>query len=673
MNDNLNSPSFHAEFVRNLKSSWNEGAFIDFKSEPYVLDTDNHKEKFARHIIAFANVARRTGQSCYMIFGVDNNQSEWVDVSEKYATEKSKYRNNPNISINVKQNDGVLEVYRNVLESFVKPMVPELKLHYGHVDGVFISYLEISPTKTTTAFRSNKKIGNHPPQTVFIRSGSSSVPLPSMEAEKLCSKSEIEYLKPKEWIDLINHHLSGDFENAASLVPVFEQIERTTGRKICDVIMNNVENEKSSVVLVGDAGTGKTTLLQRVVYQLAKKHNIEAIKIFREFGDEQNHSEDLPVLLHELEIIPKERMPLYIELRKIATFRSKEEINVYCQRQIEKIIGRKIESFEKLIAMPGTHWVILLDGIDEVRIREIARPILSEWIQLLPLNVQVILTSRPYCVGENIAESQVIISPLMNDEIQYLIRGIFSNSTEDYISLAEKLINALDNEKNAYDLLRRPRAILGLANFYINHQPTRPTIDKDMVTFDKHIMQKLQGDQTSWKLSTPLPFIGSDISNDGSLDYKDELEEPIEEIFEFKLAMAIRVILQYLQDEEVKRQDESIIAKREAEESIFDLEKLAWKKLDWEISTFQETKSIKKSILWALFIGFVEQTKYPFCCFSSDLARCYFAASFGFDKEADENKIKAIFQKNSEKKFAPQIKQLLNELRLSYGKETFNL
>lgn len=670
MNNELNSPNFRADFVRILKSRWNEGAFVDFKSEPYVMDTEETKAKFARHIIAFANVARRTGKSCYIVFGVDKEQSAWIDIRDKYAKENPKFLNNPKISIHAKQIDGILEVYRNVLREFIVPIVPDITLHYGIVDSVFVSYLEVTSTNISTAFRSKKSISNYAPLTAFIRQGSSSVSLPNVDAERLCSQSEIEYLKPSDWSNLIAYHLADDFVKSVSLIPIFEQTEVSTGQKVLEVVMQEITKGKNSMLLVGDAGTGKTTLLQRLAYTFAKQHDVDALKNTSEFGNGQDSSDGLQVSIQDLEIVPKPSVPFYIELRNLVTFRTTNEINIHCQRKIEKIIGRSIGSLQRLINIPNTKWIFLFDGIDEIRDRDLASPTFREWIQLLPTNVQVILTSRPYCVSENLSERQILIASLTDDEIRYLIRGFLGSVGNNYLSWDEQLISALDNSNGVYDLLRRPRAVLGLVNFYTNINQSKPSADKDVVIVDEAASQTSAEFIFEEATTGKIPVAGEDLASDGSLDFEYEENEPEDDKFEFNLAIAIRVVLQYLEDEEIKRQQEfGKDSRREAGKAMFNLEKIAWQKTDWDKLVFRETKSIENLILWALFIGFIEQKKYPNCTFPSELTRCYFAASYGFDIEDDEEKVRRMITKNAQKRFSSRILQLLNELRLSNGRE----
>ena len=692
MSEEFNSPNFKPNFIRDLRDRWNEGSFfLDFKSEPYTMDTDENKNKFARHVIAFANIARRTGRSCYIVFGVDKGQKSWVSVLGKYVSERRKFTEDPSISIHTKQTDGVLEVYRNVLEKLIIPIVPDLLLHYGYVDDVFVSYLEILPTNTKTPFQSSKQFGIYPPKTTFIRCGSSSVQIGTEDSSRLCSISDVEYLFPTEWYQLFKHHVSGDFATSYTLSPAFEQTEANTNQKVREIVMEYIAAGHKSIVLVGEAGTGKTILLQKVAFEISnmqiQNKNIDLLEFA--ITEEEGRLIKTPVSLKDLEKVPSTKIPIYIELRKIATFRDASELDKYCQRVIEKVIDRKVESLNHILKISESRWIFLLDGLDEIFYGANANVVLREWIQLLPINVQVIITSRPYCFDKKLAEKSIFIRLLNNDEIRYLLKGnIITNSNngeirgEEYQYLSERLVNALDNSPEFYDLLRRPRAIVGLANYYANINQYKPLIDKDFVTITKDdILIPNKGENKAQ--FGMLPIINGDISTDGSINEETKTDgsitdEPneqnrIEEQFEFNRAIAVRVTLQYLQNEEVKRQREEQMAGRAAEEAFYDLQKLAWFKTDWDEVLFRETESLKKSVLWALFIGFAETIKYPLCKFPAELSRCYFAASYAFDNESDEVKIRNMFSKNSTKRYTNKIIILLNELRLSSGKAEINI
>lgn len=147
-------------WFKRVVERWAEGPRLDFKEMVYRLDSEDAKAKFTRHLIAFANVARRTGKSCFIVFGIEDanrTQSHWHDVRNQCATGlPPHWWNDPSTSIHTKQIDGVLEPIRRVAEIWIEPAVPDLHLRYGEVESIFVSCLEIRPTRTSTPFRSKR-------------------------------------------------------------------------------------------------------------------------------------------------------------------------------------------------------------------------------------------------------------------------------------------------------------------------------------------------------------------------------------------------------------------------------------------------------------------------------------------------------------------------------------
>jgi hypothetical protein len=177
-----------------------------------------------------------------------------------------------------------------------------------------------------------------------------------------------ELLDTDEWARLVTYYRSGMFERSENIFPQFEIKETSRQKSVHSKTLDAIFRGKKVIVLVGDAGTGKTIALQRLVNYLARQHDLTRI---RDFG--------LPGLRDE-------RIPLYIEFRKISTFKSIDEINKFCLKVIKKITGNKdLSSFEDLVRTPDINWIIFLDGVDELQNRKIAVP---------ALRVRKLLTSR---------------------------------------------------------------------------------------------------------------------------------------------------------------------------------------------------------------------------------------------------------------------------------------
>jgi hypothetical protein len=126
---------------------------------------------------------------------------------------------------------------------------------------------------------------------------------------------------------------------------------------------------------------------------------------------------------------------------------------------------------------------------------------LKSWLELLPDNIQCVLTSRPYCVGENFGDYQIGVASLLEEEITYLLEGKIRAARENNHDEAQKtidrLISFINKNPQLFSLLRRIRAIDGLVKFVENYDTKPPDIDRDIV--DLVTPRKVQ--QTSISLS----------------------------------------------------------------------------------------------------------------------------------------------------------------------------
>lgn len=189
MNAIENSPGFNAEWLKTVRRSYPEGWRLDFKRGLIPVHSPEKKFEFAKHMIAFANIARRTGLPCYLIFGVDEeNGYQHNNILEQYLT-KDRPKEQP--GSRKWQKDRIEEIYRQVCEDWIAPSIPDFELKWGYVEpGIFNSYLVIRPTESSSPFALGKAHGAHQAGTVYVRKNTSSVKVDPSEVRFLLQVSD---------------------------------------------------------------------------------------------------------------------------------------------------------------------------------------------------------------------------------------------------------------------------------------------------------------------------------------------------------------------------------------------------------------------------------------------------------------------------------------------------
>lgn len=179
------SPNFNADFFLNTVHRWPEKERLDFKQEYYNFSDEAQKFKFVKHVIAMANIARRTGEACWILFGVEDESKEILDIRDKYPGKNPpsgiKNPNNPKFNFHTMMTDDYDGEFRKCLEVWVSPDTPGYDFDYGLVEGKFVSYLTIKPKYTSEPFQLKKSYKQFAVGTAFVRSGASSVELPNSE------------------------------------------------------------------------------------------------------------------------------------------------------------------------------------------------------------------------------------------------------------------------------------------------------------------------------------------------------------------------------------------------------------------------------------------------------------------------------------------------------------
>jgi len=435
------SPNFNVTwFEEVVKGNWVESTNLDFKRS-WEWHNEDAKFKLAKHLIAMANTAYRTGKETFIFYGVVDETHAYYDLTNVYPDRNAldQRLQRSDVYRGSLMEDGVRKVIQDEMKHWIDP--PDelsFSLEYGEVSDdqegskKLVAYLRIAPPRDcllrlSREFRVRKVI--YYPGQIFIRKGSSSVSLDESQAAKLFKSTAAAYLKENEWRIWLNFHQSGEFSRAFEATLYYPSKFENADQPVEEVLWKDIQQSVRRIAILGMAGSGKTLLLQRISYRLAAAHGEQPCRrphfAFDETigkWDYEDEAEDLPVVhdILELETTLYNVIPFFYSLVG-ADFTTPDDIERLLERKACEILGRDL-SLKSLWNIPGSKWILLLDALDEVNSVNTRARVLISWIRRLPGNIQVILTTRPFIISaEQDWETRKFV-PLKDDEIVQLLR-----------------------------------------------------------------------------------------------------------------------------------------------------------------------------------------------------------------------------------------------------------
>lgn len=669
------SQHFNSSLFQRWQASWKEGPRVDFKGKIISLinrqgkPDDIKKYELATDLIAFANVARRIGKPCWIAFGIGEGK-RLLSVANQYPYRPTGWTN-PKKSIDELQTDEIEMQYRHLINDWIEPE-PDVHLEYGTVEDVFVSYLQINPEYPDNPYRLKRdcllKHGHK--GDVFVRRGSATVKVPSEEAANLLPTRKVAYLTKQDWRGIVDNAI---FESEAfsDLLKAFPLSDEVTGHSVFSAVLDALGEMKQLVVLVGGAGQGKTTVMNAVAWELARRVNTEGIREF--FGDFSGDSgeDQLYSVVEDLEVVATAAVPIKVELRK-----DFENIEVLENQVLKAMLGSIPD--EKRLAhfwrIPGSHWVLLLDGLDEIINFDQFAERLKTWIGQLPRNVQVVLSSRPHAWGEY-PDQQIRIAKLSNEQIEELIRQkLLAQTPENALNELKSITEFLHQEQDIFEVFRKPRVIDGFLAAWLEHS-TATVTESDKSPDWQEIFPNQEAASTA-SAQNNLPgttSLDDELVSETTREFvqsppkrtPDILPHETEDAFPpLPTAIYLQKVTSYLYQVERKRRkgptpDEIEDQMENAQKA---LQEVAWQ-IDWQNSAFDKDRMHTEARKWNEYIGFIQRTnrqrKY---CYLSPFFQSFCAAWYAFDFLEEETLI-ARFQNGKAIPQTAQVVLFLNQLR----------
>lgn len=718
------------EWFLHVTANWTEGPRLDFKQgllKLYASDDEFEKWKVnkkqgdlikkgeaARDIIAFANVARRTGKPCWMVFGVnDKDRSLFYDLRNEYpARQKPKHRAQFERKSLITQQEEIVQQYRNLAEEWVDPR-PRLEYGFGEVNGKLVACLSILPSPQKQPFRLKrdvltKKSRVYPAGTAFIRYGESTVPVDVDDLDEL-TVSRIPYLTGDTWKRIIALLQQNPvFENARGAIREFPILDENN-RDALSVLLDLLASKKQHIAVIGPAGSGKSVLLHALAYELAVRHNLDNLT-YREYFAQKVANDDFAGI-GDLEVVPRYPVPIFVHLRgrfdTLDVFKQTVLVKMGWRASVDEHIEYELDDYFRI---PNSRWVLILDALDEVQnLEESFGPSLAQWLKLLPENVQIVISQRP--IVEHGADSVVQIAKLSIERCKTLLRikqrslvaehGIEESETEKIVEIA---INLLNNHQEIHELLFSPRAVDGLVFSLMDIDPSISLDEEqheDDVATELHesvgnnvrtLENTRANDNADEHVDIGLPFISEDeiesegweihdnevyqgVVNDGN-DIAEDGRDGNEMLPSFVTLYA--KVVDYIREKEKERQKiKGLDPDNALDKATGELEKLAWKK-DWKDETFtwrgkwQEILSYQ-GLQWNSYLGFLKRFQNERFRFFSLMFMAFCAANYGvrgvMENYLNEDDILDVIRKKQQETATEQVRNLLIHLLRDNGRE----
>jgi len=699
-----NSSGFDGSKIMTLIKSSNESTRLDFKKTYYSFSNPGETVKFIKHVIAFANVARRTDEECYIIFGVEDNSRKIFDIRCEYPGKKKPNFENPNVNFHDLMTNSYTEEFRKKMEEWILPCQPKFDFFYGFVEdgdeNKFISYLVICPLLTSTHFKLKKSYGQEGMSMydTYLRWNSSSLLVPKEEEKYILSKTDVAYLKRLQWKNIIDHHSSGDFKIFSDFTPYKNpKITHYDGESSLDYIIEESARE-AHILIEADRGVGKSFFLHRIAYLLALAHT-EDVTSMPEYGLEggERKEEKIIVKVLDLEVRPAKKIPIYISLR--AHFSRLEELDKHVVKQINTIAKIEINQTSEVFKIPGTEWVLLLDGVDELQGND-APNVFETWIKMLPTNVHTIVTSRPDPQFEKSLFKVYHLEPLSKAEIfDYIAQAIdihsqltdpkYYESVKEWIYENESLLLILNNFRSLQYFLEmilgdylspKSEVDIPVMDFHSDDSMSHAEPPQNLVPKSANIeeIRSFFPDNDLTSEGFPIPD-----SQMGYVENAQDLSEKTRDIVFPKLAVAIQIVINKLEEDEVNRRrklgektGDRAMNSRMAISKVSTDARLDEVKFDGEMYINEKGWINKSQLEWNEHMGIITPQNYIYYKFVNQLLQIFLAAEYLYTKENVEHVERCILHQRSictHKQVIRSLVDLYNQLQEENGRPIYQM
>ena len=421
--------------------NYEEGPLRDRKQLIKLWERDV-QVKFLRHVIALANSARLFGKPAYLLIGIDDNGNLCGagEMIEHYLAD------HPSTLLAWEQ---IKKVIGQIIRDYIDPVLSvEFKSNLGDP---FLAYVLIPCISSPTPFQVKKDFGGQRESLrrgdCCIRFGESSENLENKsisptEAPYAYSFREMPFIFPSQWRRFLGKILNDQDYLRSVHIEGYQKLGCRSGNTIDVELKNFLESEEQLLVITAGPGTGKTTFLKRLIYNLSNESDYILEGAVR-------RGEFLP---------PPFWIPVFYSLRGLdvndyQAFLSRLSYRI---NQIGKFWDNTPTKVDQIFETRDLKWLICLDGFDEIWSQDVRVSFLSALrVFLMQFHrVKVLLTSRPgYEFDYEDLNGQLLE---INSFSEADIESYISTSAQS-IDQLEIILNSLKAEEDLWKLISIPR------------------------------------------------------------------------------------------------------------------------------------------------------------------------------------------------------------------------
>lgn len=452
---------------------------------------DAEKAEFVRDMIALANTARMLGKPAYLILGVrdavDDTPDDICGIGEMFERQVRRGKTEEQARATLRQELAA------IVHGYVEPLLSP-KIEFGQIDEKVVGYVLIPPLTgesfhVSREFRSGNQTYLRSGQR-WLRFGESKKEIrredlaPDHDKLRYCY-AEVPFVFPSIW----QRYFQKTQRKLQSLMAdapeesAYQELRDNKGTPIQEIVDEYLaQNDERLLILQGAAGCGKSLFLQRWANTLAEQGE-------QEMKDAQRLEQFTP---------PAGFIPIFYRLRDLTTKARTE--STHFTRTLCNLLaplwesapnGRRPSQPERLFDNPHLHWLIVLDGLDEIgqysRRQEFLN-VLTEFMRAYP-RLRVILTTRPSpgISLESVDNAKLIeIAPLDENQITNFLMNYRTDQNEEEIYA---FIQQCKAWKDAWKLLSVPAYLnaaalsVGIARTItdVQEQPPETLVERETV------------------------------------------------------------------------------------------------------------------------------------------------------------------------------------------------
>lgn len=396
---------------------------------------DDKKAELVRDVIALANTARMLGKPAYLILGVqdkvDGTPDDICGIGEMFERQIRQGKTEEQAFETIKRE------MAGIIHRYIQPLLsPDIQ--FTRYDEKVVGYVLIRPVpgepfRVSQEFRSGREIYLQQGQ-CWLRVGESKHDVevedlaPDHDKLRYCY-AEVPYVLPSIWLqyfEQVQHDmlkLTADSPEESA----YQELHNDKGipiSKIVDEFL--VQDDGRWLILQGAAGCGKSLFLQRLVNSLAQNGEQEA-------RDVQRLEQFVP---------PGKFIPVFYQLRDLthsartdSTHFTRTLCNLLAPLWQDNQNGRRPSRPERLFENPRLHWLIILDGLDEIGAHERRREFLRTFTDFMQTyrRLRVILSTRPGLPLQNEQAQMVEIAPLDKKQIEDFLMAYRTDQNDQEI------------------------------------------------------------------------------------------------------------------------------------------------------------------------------------------------------------------------------------------------